>query len=82
MMRIIVKDFYLKNIFSIRSVASIFSISKTSVHRWIHYTYIYIYISQKKRTNNICKLVEEIINGQITLNPFIRLVELQRNFTR
>lgn len=72
----IIKNFYSNNNFSIREVAKIFNISKSTIHRWIH-------INNSNETNKInpklnkINKYKKIIHEQIIINPLLNAKELQ-----
>lgn len=73
-LRFIIKDFYYRHSFSIRKISSIFHISKSTIHRWIHYIpNIHI---KKKKTNKF-ESVRSIIIDSIKSFPEITLRELK-----
>ena len=70
-MREIVKKFYNKNEYSIREVALIFSISKSTIQRWIvDNTPIKIKIDYKEQ-------IDKIIKNVIDNNPFITINQIR-----
>lgn len=71
MLREIVRDFYSRNNFSIRYIASIFKISKSTISRWIKN----IIKQRTKKMNplNIYSMIKSIIES----NCFVRLLDIQ-----
>lgn len=68
----IVKDFYKTNNYSIREIAIIFKISKSTIHRWINIEEIKtkkIIINYDVIKNTIEKIIKE--------NPFVRIKDIQ-----
>ena len=70
----IVKNFYNNNNYSIRHVASIFNISKSTIQRWISYTIsvdvINIIKSDKEK-------IMDFINEEIKINPFTTINKIK-----
>jgi transposase len=76
----IVQNFYNNNNFSLRRIAEIFNIPKSTIHRWICYNQIV-----KNSKNNTKKLKQnlsaqiymKIIDNQIKINPFLSAKDIQ-----
>ena len=80
MMRTIVKNIYNNNTFSIRYIAFMFKISKSTLHRWIHDKTITLpIICKRKNIDNL--VIYNILSTNINSNPFIRLIDLQKIIT-
>jgi transposase len=72
--RAIVRDFYNKNSFSIRHVAKIFNISKSTVSRWINNKSLLLI--KKKRPLKFSHILDSI-KVHVKENPFIKLSTLK-----
>lgn len=70
-MQIIVQNFYEKNNYSMREVANIFNISKSSIHRWIN-------VSNKKviKKINYEEKIKQIIKSEIKRDCFVTIKNL------
>ena len=69
----IIKTFHKVNKYSIREIAEIFKISKSTIHRWIHIENIKC--NNKKATNY--EIIKEAIENMIKENPFMRIKDMQ-----
>jgi len=68
----IVKNFYNANKYSIREMAEIFKISKSTIHRWIH-----IDIIKNKKIMSNHETIKEAIEKMIKENPFMRIKDMK-----
>lgn len=75
-LRAIVRDFYFKNSLSIRKVATIFHISKSTIHRWIHNSSLLL--KYKKRTSKLTPILN-YITSFVNDNPFTTLALLSNS---
>ena len=69
----IVKTFYNNNNYTIREVAKIFNISKSTIHRWINKD------EDKEKINKVVnyEMIANIISKIILENPFVTLKNIQ-----
>lgn len=77
----IIKNFYINNIFSIRQVAEIFKIPKSTVHRWLHLDIVKdaskVKIQNNQNTEKRNKY-KKIIYNELTVDPLLKAKELQQ----
>jgi len=73
-MQTIVKNFYNNNEYSIREVAKIFNISKSTIQRWITSDNL-----SKKVKNDYKDKIDKIINDTVIDNPFITIKDIKNN---
>ena len=72
----IVKMFYKNNTYSIRDVANIFKIGKSTIHRWI--SGVKIELKEKSKKENITCVIKNEIKNEIKTNPFLTIFELTK----
>lgn len=67
---------YLYFLHSLRKVAQLYGVSKSTLHRWIKEHPGSKKIRKPRKKKNIAKLVENIVNQTISQNPFVTMKSL------
>lgn len=74
----IIKDFYNNNNYSIRQIANIFKISKSTIHRWI----TKVYKDNNDKDDTLKKKIQNLIKGLLIKNPFMTINKIQNTIMK